>query len=60
MKVVEIKKEMAAHGLQVLPDEVKHLDENRTVVMKNGNSLFMLGVYHNLHCLVSLFLRGLV
>lgn len=39
------------HGLQVFPDEAKHLDASRTVVMKNGNSLFMLGVYHNLHCL---------
>ncbi|OKL61612.1 hypothetical protein UA08_03613 [Talaromyces atroroseus] len=39
------------HGLQVFPEEAKHLNASRTVVMKNGNSLFMLGVYHNLHCL---------
>jgi hypothetical protein len=37
----------------VFPDEAKHLNASRTVVMKNGNSLFMLGVYHNLHCLVN-------
>ena len=44
---------LPAHGLQVFPEEAEHLDETNTVVLKNGNYLFILGLHHNLHCLVS-------
>lgn len=39
------------HGIQILPDEADHFDDTDTVVLENGNHLFILGVYHNLHCL---------
>ena len=41
-----------AHGIQIFPSEASHFDELNTVVLKNGNYLFILGLYHNLHCLV--------
>lgn len=46
---------LAAHGVQLRPNEVAHLnpDETDTIILPNGNSLFMFAVMHNLHCLVS-------
>jgi hypothetical protein len=44
----------SAHGLQVFPHEAKHFDALDTVRLKNGNPLFIMGVNHNLHCLVRL------
>ena len=49
---VQVNSLLPAHGLQILPEEVEHFDETNTVTLKNGNYLFIMGLYHNLHCLV--------
>ena len=41
-----------AHGIQIYPDEAYQLSDLHTLKLDNGNYLFILGVYHNLHCLV--------
>jgi len=39
------------HGLQFSPEEVEHLNNTDTLLLENGNYLFILGLYHNLHCM---------
>ncbi|KAL8796263.1 MAG: hypothetical protein Q9195_001378 [Heterodermia aff. obscurata] len=39
------------HGIQIYPEEAEQFEELRTVQLKNGNHVFILGLYHNFHCL---------